>query len=200
MCPGGDIAVASASDVGGRAGAAPAREGGRKRGPATDRPSRARRSPTTKGRSTSRAARFIRSASRARIRRIKWIVLFITLGIYYALPFVRWDRGPNAPEPGGAGRFSEPALLLLLHRDLAAGNLLPHRSPHHRRDGAVPDERGRRPRLVRLSLSADGVDRPVPDRRALVRGRPPRAHAARPAAVDRSSGSRGPRSSISSGS
>lgn len=30
-------------------------------------------------------------------RRIKWIVLFVTLGIYYALPFVRWDRGPHAP-------------------------------------------------------------------------------------------------------
>jgi cytochrome c oxidase accessory protein FixG len=31
-------------------------------------------------------------------RRIKWIVLFITLGIYYGLPFVRWDRGPHAPD------------------------------------------------------------------------------------------------------
>jgi len=31
-------------------------------------------------------------------RRIKWIVLLITLGIYYLLPFVRWDRGPNAPD------------------------------------------------------------------------------------------------------
>jgi cytochrome c oxidase accessory protein FixG len=30
-------------------------------------------------------------------RRIKWAVLFITLGIYYFLPFIRWDRGPNAP-------------------------------------------------------------------------------------------------------
>jgi cytochrome c oxidase accessory protein FixG len=30
-------------------------------------------------------------------RRIKWIVLLVTLGIYYGLPFVRWDRGPNAP-------------------------------------------------------------------------------------------------------
>ena len=30
-------------------------------------------------------------------RRIKWIVLFVTLGIYYGLPFVRWDRGPYAP-------------------------------------------------------------------------------------------------------
>lgn len=30
-------------------------------------------------------------------RKIKWIVLFITLGIYYFTPFIRWDRGPNAP-------------------------------------------------------------------------------------------------------
>ena len=31
-------------------------------------------------------------------RRIKWAVLVVTLGIYYLLPFVRWDRGPNAPD------------------------------------------------------------------------------------------------------
>jgi cytochrome c oxidase accessory protein FixG len=30
-------------------------------------------------------------------RRIKWIVLALTLGVYYLLPFVRWDRGPGAP-------------------------------------------------------------------------------------------------------
>jgi len=30
-------------------------------------------------------------------RRIKWIVLVITLGIYYLTPFIRWDRGPGAP-------------------------------------------------------------------------------------------------------
>jgi hypothetical protein len=30
-------------------------------------------------------------------RRIKWIVLFVTLGIYYGLPFLRWDRGIYAP-------------------------------------------------------------------------------------------------------
>lgn len=30
-------------------------------------------------------------------RRIKWTLLVITLGIYYLLPFLRWDRGPNAP-------------------------------------------------------------------------------------------------------
>ena len=31
-------------------------------------------------------------------RRIKWALLIVTLGIYYLLPFVRWDRGPNAPD------------------------------------------------------------------------------------------------------
>ena len=44
-----------------------------------------------------RGARSIRSACRALYRRIKWAVLFVTLGIYYLTPFLRWDRGPNAP-------------------------------------------------------------------------------------------------------
>ena len=44
-------------------------------------------------------------------------------------------------------------------------------------DDAVPDERGRRPRLVRLSLPADGLDRSVLRGRALGRGRSPRAYA-----------------------
>jgi len=30
-------------------------------------------------------------------RRIRWIVLLVTLGIYYLLPFARWDRGPHLP-------------------------------------------------------------------------------------------------------
>lgn len=30
-------------------------------------------------------------------RKIKWAVLSIALGVYYLLPFVRWDRGPAAP-------------------------------------------------------------------------------------------------------
>lgn len=30
-------------------------------------------------------------------RNVKWFALIVTLGIYYFLPFVRWDRGPNAP-------------------------------------------------------------------------------------------------------
>ena len=30
-------------------------------------------------------------------RRVKWAVLAILLGIYYVVPWLRWDRGPNAP-------------------------------------------------------------------------------------------------------
>ncbi|HVP83457.1 MAG TPA: cytochrome c oxidase accessory protein CcoG [Rhizomicrobium sp.] len=30
-------------------------------------------------------------------RQIKWAVMAVTLGIYYLLPWVRWDRGPTAP-------------------------------------------------------------------------------------------------------
>jgi hypothetical protein len=30
-------------------------------------------------------------------RRIKWGLMAVCLGIYYLLPFVRWDRGPDAP-------------------------------------------------------------------------------------------------------
>jgi len=32
-----------------------------------------------------------------RWRRIKWAVLCTLLGIYYLVPWLRWDRGPNAP-------------------------------------------------------------------------------------------------------
>ncbi len=34
---------------------------------------------------------------RGLFRKIKWAVLVVTLGIYYLTPFIRWDRGPNAP-------------------------------------------------------------------------------------------------------
>lgn len=30
-------------------------------------------------------------------RRFKWLVMLITLGIYYVTPWIRWDRGPFAP-------------------------------------------------------------------------------------------------------
>ena len=30
-------------------------------------------------------------------RRLKWLVMAVTLGIYYITPWIRWDRGPYAP-------------------------------------------------------------------------------------------------------
>lgn len=33
-----------------------------------------------------------------RYRKIKWLVMLVTLGIYYLAPFIRWDRGANAPD------------------------------------------------------------------------------------------------------
>ncbi|MER0236905.1 cytochrome c oxidase accessory protein CcoG [Fulvimarina sp. MAC8] len=33
-----------------------------------------------------------------RFRRLKWIVMAVTLGIYYLTPWIRWDRGPYAPD------------------------------------------------------------------------------------------------------
>ncbi len=33
-----------------------------------------------------------------RFRRLKWWIMGITLGIYYVTPWLRWDRGPGAPD------------------------------------------------------------------------------------------------------
>ena len=125
---------------------------------------------STTRRSMRRGARSIRSASAAPSAASSGRCCSSRSASITSLPFLRWDRGPNAPDQAVLIDLPNSPLLFLLHRDLAAGGLLPHRPADHRRDGAVPDERGRRPRLVRLSLPADGVDRPVPDHRALVEG------------------------------
>lgn len=31
-------------------------------------------------------------------RRFKWLIMLVTLGIYYLTPWIRWDRGPYAPD------------------------------------------------------------------------------------------------------
>jgi cytochrome c oxidase accessory protein FixG len=45
-------------------------------------------------------------------RRIKWAFLVVLLGLYYTVPWLRWDRGPGAPDqailvdlPGGRAYF-----------------------------------------------------------------------------------------------
>ncbi|MBU3030819.1 cytochrome c oxidase accessory protein CcoG [Paracoccus marinaquae] len=35
---------------------------------------------------------------KGRFRNLKWIVMAITLAIYYVTPWIRWDRGPNMPD------------------------------------------------------------------------------------------------------
>lgn len=41
-------------------------------------------------------------------RNLKWWILAVTLGIYYVMPWIRWDRGPNLPD--------QAVLLDLAHR------------------------------------------------------------------------------------
>ena len=31
-------------------------------------------------------------------RNLKWVIMVVTLGIYYVTPWLRWDRGPNLPD------------------------------------------------------------------------------------------------------
>ena len=33
-----------------------------------------------------------------RFRQLKWWIMAVTLGIYYLMPWIRWDRGPNLPD------------------------------------------------------------------------------------------------------
>ena len=93
-------------------------------------------------------------------RQVNWAVLVVTLAIYYLLPFVRWDRGPNEP--------SQAVLVDLAHRRFYFFWIEMWPQEVYYFTGlliiagaeAVPDERARRPRLVRLSVSADRLDRP----------------------------------------
>ncbi len=39
-------------------------------------------------------------------RKIKWAFLFVLLGIYYIVPFIRWDRGPGAPDQAVLADFA----------------------------------------------------------------------------------------------
>jgi cytochrome c oxidase accessory protein FixG len=45
-------------------------------------------------------------------RRVKWAVMAITLGIYYLLPWLRWDRGPNLPDQAFLLDFANQRLYM----------------------------------------------------------------------------------------
>ncbi|RMD62523.1 MAG: cytochrome c oxidase accessory protein CcoG, partial [Alphaproteobacteria bacterium] len=36
--------------------------------------------------------------ARGTFRRLKWVIMGLTLSIYYLAPWIRWDRGPNTPD------------------------------------------------------------------------------------------------------
>ena len=36
--------------------------------------------------------------AKGNFRNLKWIIMILTLGVYYVLPWIRWDRGPNLPD------------------------------------------------------------------------------------------------------
>ena len=56
-------------------------------------------------------------------RRIKWTILCVTLGIYYLLPFIRWNRGPGLPRQAALVDLPHRRFYFLLHRAVAAGGL-----------------------------------------------------------------------------
>ena len=35
---------------------------------------------------------------KGKFRNLKWVIMIITLGIYYLTPWIRWDRGPELPD------------------------------------------------------------------------------------------------------
>jgi cytochrome c oxidase accessory protein FixG len=43
-------------------------------------------------------AKIFPKAVTGHFRRLKWLIMAVTLAIYYVTPWLRWDRGPNAPD------------------------------------------------------------------------------------------------------
>jgi cytochrome c oxidase accessory protein FixG len=46
-----------------------------------------------------------------KLRNIKWGVMIVTIGIYYGLPWLRWDRGPSLPDQAVLFDFPNQRLL-----------------------------------------------------------------------------------------
>ena len=94
-------------------------------------------------------------------RRLKWIIMGLTLAIYYITPWIRWDRGPGMPDQAvlvdlANRRFFFFWIEIWPHEFYFVAGLLVMAG------------------LVRLYLSADGMDGPVCPCRTLDRGRPQR--------------------------
>ena len=57
-------------------------------------------------------------------RRLKWIIMALTLGVYYLVPWIRWQRAPGEPDQAVLIDFAGSALLFLFYRDLVRRTLL----------------------------------------------------------------------------
>lgn len=44
-------------------------------------------------------------------RNLKWIVMVLTLGFYYLVPWLRWDRGPTLPDQAVLIDFADQRLF-----------------------------------------------------------------------------------------
>ena len=113
-------------------------------------------------------------------RRTKWGLMAFCLGVYYLLPFVRWNRGLGAPDQAVLvdlpnSRFYFFFIELWPQEIYYFTGLFDPGCPD-----AVPDENAvAAAHLVRLSLPADGLDRPVLRRSTPDRGADARAQCAR---------------------
>jgi polyferredoxin len=54
-------------------------------------------SPTEPGLYAAREPIFPRRVQ-GKFRQLKWVIMALTLGVYYLTPWIRWDRGPNLPD------------------------------------------------------------------------------------------------------
>ena len=119
-----------------------------------------------------RSRRGLRQGVKGHFRTIKWAALVVLLGIYYVTPWLRWDRGPDAPNQAVLADMAGGRLYFFGIEIWPQEIYYPDRHPDAGRLRPVPRDLAVRPAVVRLRLPADGLDRPVHAGRALDRGRP----------------------------
>lgn len=99
-----------------------------------------------------------------RFRRFKWLVMLITLGIYYLTPFLRWDRGPYAPDQAVLIDIANRRFYFFFIEIWPQEFFFVLKPAGHGGAGAVSRDLRRRARMVRVYLSADRLGRPVSGR------------------------------------
>ena len=92
-------------------------------------------------------------------RKFKWFVLAATLGLYYILPWIRWPRGADEPDQAILVDFAGRRFYFFRHRNLAGRALLSYWAFDYRRHGAVSGDGALWANMVRLYMSANGLDR-----------------------------------------